>query len=331
MKTNSLTNVKLASLKINGFKDRIETLTTSMVVNGLSKSTIINYNRKLANLSLYFNKLPEHINEKELISYFEKLISETSGNSKSSFKHTVYGFKMYFKVLGLQTSVQLPKIKEESKLPVVLSKKECIMLFAASKNPKHRLLLMMMYSGGFRVSELLGLKWCDIDVNRMVVHIKQSKGKKDRYVPFSNYILDEFINYMQAEIKSEFVFCGKDQVTPLGKTGVRFLLASAVKKSGIIKPRVCSHTLRHSFATHLLEDGLDIISIKELLGHSNIETTLVYLHVADYTKFKKSSPLDSLMNYKVDSDMEIKKDEYMNILKHVVFTQKQIYNQLALF
>ena len=331
MKTSNTTKEKYASEKIIGFRDRIDLLKTNMIINDLSKNTSINYIRKIADLALYFNKLPENINEIELAQYFEKLITESKGSSKSSFKHTVYGMKMYFKVLNIKPIFDFPKIKEENKLPIVLSKNECLMLFNASKNFKHRLLLMLMYSGGFRVSEILSLKWSDIDVNRMTVHIKLAKGRKDRYVPLSNYILHDLLKYLQNEAKGEHVFCGKDRVSPLGKTGVRFLLASAVKHSGIIKQGVCSHTLRHSYATHLLEDGLDIISIKELLGHSKIETTLIYLHIADFQKFKKSSPLDTLMNYKVDESISVQKDRYYSCFKNIIFHQKTIANQLRLF
>ncbi|MBK7667710.1 MAG: tyrosine-type recombinase/integrase [Sphingobacteriaceae bacterium] len=106
---------------------------------------------------------------------------------------------------------------------------------------------------------------------------------------------------------------------------------SAVKNAGITKQGVCLHTLRHSYATHLLEDGLDIISIKELLGHSKIETTLVYLHIVDCQKHKKSSPLDSLMNYKYDSKIEDSKENFLDLLKKVSFNEKNFNSQLRLF
>ena len=331
MKISISTKELYANEKIIGFKNRIQNLKTWMVINDLSPNTIVNYIRKISDLSLYFDKLPEQIKEEEISRYFEKLITQSKGTSKSSFKHTVYGLKIYFKALGLETTIKLPKIKDENKLPIVLSKNECKMLFNGTRNFKHRLILMILYSGGLRVSELLTLHWGDIDVHRMTIHIRQSKGKKDRYVPLSSYILNDLLMYMKNNTKRKYVFYGKDNSIPMGKSGVRFLLKSAVKHAGITKQGVCLHTLRHSYATHLLEDGLDIISIKELLGHSKIETTLVYLHIVDCQKHKKSSPLDSLMNYKYDSKIEDSKENFLDLLKKVSFNEKNFNSQLRLF
>lgn len=331
MKTGVSTKLYYASEKVFGFKEKIEILRTWMIINDLSNNTITNYIRKLADLALYFNKVPEQINQIELSDYFKELITMSAGNSKSSFKHTVYGLKIYFKALGLETSIRLPKIKDENKLPIVLSKNECLMLFNASKNFKHRLILMMMYSGGLRVSELVALNWNDIDVHRMTIHIKQSKGKKDRYVPLSNFILNDLLEYMKHNTQRKYVFYGKEDGIPMGKSGVRFLMISALRHSGITKQGVCLHTLRHSYATHLLEDGLDIVSIKELLGHSKIETTLVYLNIVDCQKNKKSSPLDSLMNYKYDPEIEDSKENFLELLKKVTFNEKNFNSQLRLF
>lgn len=331
MKTVVSTKLHYANQKVRGFEEKIEILRTWMIINDLSNNTITNYIRKLADLALYFNKLPEQISQIELSDYFKELITMPIGSSKSSFKHTVYGLKMYFKALGLETTIRLPKIKDENKLPIVLSKNECLMLFNASKNFKHRLILMMIYSCGLRVSELVALNWNDIDVHRMTIHIKQSKGKKDRYVPLSNFILNDLLEYMKYNTKRKYVFYGIDNGIPMGKSGVRFLMNSALRHSGITKQGVCLHTLRHSYATHLLEDGLDIVSIKELLGHSKIETTLVYLHIVDCQKHKKSSPLDSLMNYQYDPVIEESKENFLDLLKKVSFNEKNFNSQLRLF
>lgn len=331
MKISISTKELYANEKINGFKKRIQYLKTWMVINGLSPNTIVNYIRKISDLSLYFDKLPEQVNEEDISIYFEKLIIQSKGTSKSSFKHTVYGLKTYFKALGEEITIKLPKIKKENKLPIVLSKNECQMLFNGTRNFKHRLILMMMYSGGLRVSELIALHWNDIDVHRMTIHIRQAKGKKDRYVPLSGFILNDLVIYMKNNTKRKYVFYGKDNSIPMGKSGVRFLLQSALRHAGITKQGVCLHTLRHSYATHLLEDGLDIISIKELLGHSKIETTLVYLHVVDCQKQKKNSPLDSLMNYKDDFQMELSKLNFLELLKKIDFNERNFNNQLTLF
>ena len=331
MKKIITTRVNYACLKIDGFNESIEQLKSWMLINGMSDVTMISYARKLADLSIYFNKLPQHINEVELGIYFEYMIKHSQGVSQSEFKHTVYGLKTYYKSIGLETTIKLPRFKEEKKLPVVLSKQECRQLFAASKNVKHRLALMFMYSGGFRVGELLALKWSDIDVNRMAIHIKQAKGKKDRYVPLSSYLLIQLIDYMLVSQKSKYVFYGTENLKPMSKSGIRFLMRSALKNSGIIKKGVCSHTLRHSYATHLLEDGLDIMSIKELLGHVKIETTLIYLHVVDCTKHKKSSPLDALMDYEEKTKLLDYQESYSELIKKINYDIDIESNQLSLF
>ena len=331
MKISILTKELYASEQIAGFKKQIKKFKTWMVINDLSSNTIINYVRKISEISIYFNRLPEQIEVEEISRYFEKLITESKGMSKSSFKHTVYGLKNYFKSLGLETSLKLPRIRDEKKLPMVLSKKECKMLFNGTQNFKHRLILMMLYSAGLRASELLALHWNDIDVHRMTIHIRQSKGRKDRYVPLSAFILNDLLSYMKNNTLRKYLFYGKDYKTSMGKSGVRFLLKSALNRSGITKKGVCLHTLRHSYATHLLEDGLDIISIKELLGHSMIETTLVYLHVVDCRKQKKNSPLDSLMNYKDEMLTESLKENFIELLKKIDFNERNFNNQLKLF
>jgi integrase/recombinase XerD len=113
----------------------------------------------------------------------------------------------------------------------------------------------------------------------MTIHIKRSKGRKDRYVPLAKNIIEPFVQYMSGLQKSEYIFFGDDNRDKMSHTGIMFLLKQAVRRIGINKTGVCLHTLRHIYATHLLEDGLDIISIKELLGHECIQTTLVYLQI----------------------------------------------------
>ena len=293
--------VNEASEKIPGFSLILEELKKSMLVNGLSHNTLVNYSRKLADLSLHFNKLPEYISEEELRDYLSVLILRAKSVSQSEFKHMIYGIRYYFKMTGLTMNVKLPPIKNDKRLPVVLSKQECKVLFSVTKNFKHRIILKFIYSGGLRVGELINIKWSHLDADRMTVLIKRSKGNKDRYVPLSENLLGDLVAYMAIGNKSQYVFSGGCIDKKMSASGIRFLMRKAVKRTGISKEGVCLHTLRHSFATHLLEDGLDIISIKELLGHSRLETTLVYLHVVDQPKHKKISPLDTLLGTREES------------------------------
>ncbi len=196
--------------------------------------------------------------------------------------------------------LQLPSIKREKKLPVVLSREETRRLLAAPKLLKHRVLFGLLYGCGLRCFEARNIQLPDIDFDRKMLHVRQGKGKKDRYVPISSVLCQWLMSYISCENTEVWLFNGR----PVGRAGgdfdarysqrgIQWVVKHAAKQAGIVK-NVSAHTLRHSFATHLLEDGLDIVSIKELLGHSRIETTLVYLHVAHYDRVKTHSPLDTL-------------------------------------
>ena len=331
MRNNIETKLEIACREISGYLQATQMLEQYILINGLSEATFSSYSRKLTDLALYFNKLPEHISEEELREYLTVLIQQAKSNSKTEFKHTVYSMRFYFKMLGKPMTVSLPKIKEDKNLPVVLSKQECLSLIELTKNFKHRLILMFIYGAGLRVRELTNLKWSDINVNRMMIHIKKSKGRRDRYVPLAKSIVADFVQYMLGFNRSEYVFFGPNAIGKMSHSGIRFLLSQAIKRSGINKTGICLHTLRHSYATHLLEDGLDIISIKELLGHERIETTLVYLHVANYTRHQKMSPLDTLYGDVSEEDIDKYKEKYteLSTLKNSRIITNE--NQLNLF
>jgi site-specific recombinase XerD len=201
-------------------------------------------------------------------------------------------------MLGYESkAIKLPKFHKEKKLPVVLNPHECKILFSAPGVLKHRVMLSLIYSAGLRVGELCRLKIADIDSGRMMIHIRQSKYNKDRYLPLSPLILQGLRKYFKMYKPVEWLFNGKDATVPITPRGVQWLVRETIKKTKICKD-VTVHTLRHSYATHLLENGMDIVSIKELLGHERIETTMVYLHVAKPNRTNLFSPFDRL--YKKD-------------------------------
>ncbi|MGM1056735.1 MAG: tyrosine-type recombinase/integrase [Bacteroidota bacterium] len=192
--------------------------------------------------------------------------------------------------------VILPSIERPNKLPVVLSHSEIKQLLKTPKLLKHRLVLAMLYGCGLRCFELRNLQLKDLDFDRKMLHIRQGKGRKDRYVPLSQMQIRGLKKYIAAENPSSWCFTGNDRKgnpVALSTTGVQWIVREARKHSGI-KKEITTHSLRHSYATHLLEMGLDIISVKELLGHSDIQTTLTYLHVAQLGRQKPFSPLERL-------------------------------------
>lgn len=294
LRKKSFTIVEQAIHQVRGFRGLYQELDDKVRLSGQSPSTLNNYARKLAQLSLHFGKLPQYISEKELNKYLAEMARQSKTPSLSDFKFAVYGLRYCYRLLGLNDKlVKLPSIKHSNKLPVVLNYQECKALFNASKLLKHRMLLSLIYSAGLRAREASRLRLADIDSGRMMIHIRQSKYNKDRYVPLSPLILEGLRKYYYACRPMEYLFNGNTPGSPLSVRGMQWALREAVKKCKLQKG-ITLHTLRHSYATHLLEFGMDIITIKELLGHERIQTTLIYLHVAKPNRSNLFSPFDRL-------------------------------------
>ena len=294
LRKKSFTIVEQAIHQVRGFRGLYQELDDKVRLSGQSPSTLTNYARKLAQLSLHFGKLPQHISEKELNQYLAQMARQSKTPSLSDFKFAVYGLRYCYRLLGMNDKlVKLPSIKHSNKLPVVLNYQECKVLFNASELLKHRILLSLIYSAGLRAREVSRLRLADIDSGRMMIHIRQSKYNKDRYVPLSPLILEGLRKYYYACQPVEYLFNGNTPGSPLSVRGMQWALREAVKKCKLQKG-ITLHTLRHSYATHLLEFGMDIITIKELLGHERIQTTLIYLHVAKPNRSNLFSPFDRL-------------------------------------
>jgi integrase/recombinase XerD len=294
LRKKSFTIAEQACHEIHGFSKLYQELQDKVTLSGQTQSTLTNYARKLAHLSLHFGKLPQHISEREINRYLASLARKSRTPSLSDFKFTVYGLRYCYRLLGMNEKVvSLPSIKREKKLPVVLNRSECRALFQAPELLKHRVLLSLMYSAGLRAREVSRLELKDIDSERMMIHIRRSKYNKDRYVPLSPLILEGLRKYYYACQPVQYLFNGNEAGSPLSVRGMQWALRESVKKCKLQKG-ITLHTLRHSYATHLLEEGMDIVTIKELLGHERIETTLVYLHVARPNRSNVFSPFDRL-------------------------------------
>lgn len=196
-----------------------------------------------------------------------------------------------------QKRIQLPQIRRQKDLPIVLNKEEVRTLLQSPKFLKHRLILGMLYGCGLRSYELCNLLQCDIDFERKTVFVKKKKGKTDRYLPLSEHLIRGLKKYLETERPIRYLF--NSQVTkeglpqPITVRAIQWIIKENRSKVGTQK-KFTAHTLRHTYATHLLESGLNIMSLKALLGHAHIETTIIYLHVADTGSSKKFSPLDTL-------------------------------------
>ena len=279
MKKQETTLVQLVCTKVAGFKALHKRLEKKIIVSGKSLSTLNNYMRCIAHLSLYFKCLPTDLDLEQIEEYLLSVKKENKTPSESFFKHTVYGLRFLFRCEGLDDrAIQLPKLKPDNKLPVVLGRSEMKELLKAPVLLKHRVLIGLLYSCGLRCQEARMLLIKDVDFERNMIHFRQSKRRKDRYVPIGMHLSRGLKTYLEAEHPHKWLFNGKDHHEGFSQKGVQWVVRESTKKTGIQK-HVTVHTLRHTYATHLLEDGLDIVSIKELLGHAHIQTTMVYLHL----------------------------------------------------
>lgn len=296
-KKTGLNLVERAVIAVPGFEQVYQKLEQQVALRGQSESTFNNYIRRIASISLHFGRLPEHIDDDELNEYLAGLARDPKSPSRSGFKHMVYGLRYYYRIMGdNKRAIALPELKGDTKLPVILNRGELIELFTAPALLKHRIVLTLIYSAGLRGREVINLKISDVDLERMTIHIRQSKYKKDRILPLSNYMAKGLEKYLQAENPHVWLFNGKQPSSQYSIRGLSWVLRENLKKTSISKA-INLHSLRHSYATHLLEDGLNIVTLKQLLGHADISTTMIYLHTAQCELINPHSPLDSLYGY----------------------------------
>lgn len=234
------------------------------------------------------NLTPERIRAYFLYLVHNHSISETHLNSR------INAVKFYFeKVLKRNRFfVDIPRPKKKQQLPKLLSWEDVKKMIEKTENPKHKLILKLCYGMGLRVSEIVNIEIQHIDSKRMQVLIEQGKGKKDRYVNLPESVLDELKRYYQLYQPKKFLFEGK-LGGPYSIRSTQSIFKQAMNRAGIHKT-VGIHSLRHSYATHLLEYGTDIRYIQELLGHNSIKTTMAYTHVSTAQKAKIKSPLDTM-------------------------------------
>lgn len=295
------TLVEKAIESVEGFEQVYKKLAQQVTLRGQSQSTLNNYIRCIATISLHFGKLPELISDDEINEYLCALALNPKSPSRSNFKHAVYGLRYYFRLIGLnKRAIDLPSLKKDTKLPTILNREELRQLFNAPALLKHKIVLCLIYSAGLRGQEVVNLKISDIDFERKTIHIRQSKFKKDRILPLSGYMAKGLRKYIAAENPHVWLFNGKEPDGRYSVRGLSWVMRETLKKTSI-KKDVNLHSLRHTYATHLLEEGLNIVTLKDLLGHAEISTTMVYLHIAQCPMVKAHSPLDTLYAGRYDN------------------------------
>ncbi len=264
-----------------------------MTVRNLSPATQRSYVHAVAKFGRFFGRSPDKLSLEDVRTFQVHLVA--GGMSWPALNQTVCALRFLYGVTLHQPDLpeRIPHAREPRKLPVVLGADEVVRFLEAVPSLKSRAALTTAYAAGLRASEAASLKVADIDSSRMVIRIEHGKGGRDRYVMLSPQLLGILRTYWRLSRPTHWLFPGRDGDHPIGPTVLHAACRSACAASGLSK-RVTVHTLRHSFATHLLESGTDIRIIQALLGHSNLQTTARYTQVASSTIRGTPSPLDRL-------------------------------------
>jgi len=258
-----------------------------------SPLTIQAYVAAVVRLSRFFGRSPDELDGEQIRCFLLSLIDR--GVSWSLFNQVVCGLHFFYGVT-LGQAGRVPFIafaKQPRRLPAVLSRDEVVRLFAAIADERLRLLLRLAYGCGLRVSEAVGLRIADIDSGRGLLIVRQGKGSKDRLVPLPVQLLEELRGYWRKHRPADWLFPGQDGSGPLHAGTVQRACHRAVLACGFTK-KVSMHTLRHSYATHLLESGTDVVTLQRLLGHRSLSTTVRYTHISEQRLRSVVSPLEQL-------------------------------------
>lgn len=271
-----------------------EKMIRAMELFNLSKNTQRSYLRSVSGLAKHYMKSPDQIT-KEMIEDYFLYLKRDKGRAPNTIGSVISGLRFFYNHVVCQEHLAPNNTfgKKPRKLPTVLTKGQIWKIINAPENKKHRLILMATYSAGLRAGEVIALKPEHIDSQRMLIKVVDGKGRKDRYTLLSEKFLEELRQYYRTYRPKQYLFTSSYKgKASLSYESVREIYNKARKKAGI-KRGAGMHTLRHSFATHLLQDGYDIRKIHVLLGHSLLSTTMIYVHVSHQTLSKIRSPLDS--------------------------------------
>ena len=264
-----------------------------MKLRRFSPKTIACYLACMKGVAKHFRKSPAELGDEEIRAYLYYLM-EVRKVSQSVLVQTYSALKFFFeKTLQKQwNAIRIPRCKQRRKLPGVLTREEVESILSATKNLKHRAILMTIYGAGLRIGEVTRLKVSDIDSGRMLIRVNEGKGLKDRYTLLGERNLEMLRGYWKVYRPLEWLFPGRNASSPVSISAIQRMFKTSLERAGI-KKRASVHTLRHCFATHLLESGTDLYYIQRLLGHKSPGTTSVYLHITGREIGKIKSPIDA--------------------------------------
>lgn len=283
-----------------------ERMRRELVMRKYSPETVRSYLRHNGDLLRFAGCGADEVDNDEVHRYLLHLV-EDRNVSTSTLNQVISALRFqYGRVMGRKFMYDVGRPRKDRRLPVVLSRDEVVRLLAVTRNPKHRTALALIYSSGLRVSEAVGLRPEDIDPERHCILVRSGKGRKDRYTPLSAHALALLRDYVRAYQPEAWLFPGRDGAH-LTERSVQRAFKTGLRRAGVVK-RATVHCLRHSFATHLLEDGVDLRYIQEILGHKSSRTTEIYTHVARGDILKITSPLDRFTSSIEEHRMDAKGD-----------------------
>jgi integrase/recombinase XerD len=268
-------------------------LIREMQLGQLAPRTIKTYVQAVAELAKFFGRSPDQLQLEQVRSYLHHLLAERRLASATCNQQAAGITFFYRRVLG-QSSFDLQmRRKRSGKLPEIYSQEELLRLFQAARNRKHRVLLMTSYAAGLRVSEVTQLQPIHIHSERLLIRVEQGKGRKDRYTLLSPQLLQELRQYWREYRPGTWLFPNQAQTGPMSGDSARGIFYAVRRRAGLKRGRGI-HTLRHCFATHLLEAGVDLRTIQLLMGHRSLNSTAIYLHLTRKRLEQLHSPLDLL-------------------------------------
>lgn len=269
--------------------EELNKLNTELKLRGFSPLTVRNYTFFVKKFLEKTNKEAKDLNNDDVKAYLATMFDT---KSKNTIMLAAASVRFFFGEVLKKELGEIPLPKKDKKLPEVLTKEEVRKLLESTDTAKSRLIVALLYSTGLRVSELVNLKVNDMNLNEKVGWVRKGKGSKDRIFVISDALLEEIKEYLADKGKERIYLFSKDK--PLTTRNIQKIIKGAKKRAGIEK-KATPHTLRHSFATHLLESGTDIRIIQAILGHSSLSTTQIYTHVSSEQLKKVKNPFDSLI------------------------------------
>lgn len=283
----------------NDFNEKIAAdYSNFMKLKGYSYQTQKLYNNHLKRFISFLDKDLNKVDNDDIKRYLLYLV-EAGNQSKSFIDQAVSVIKLLYKEIlpEIDISINIPRPKKDSRLPSVLSQSEVSQILQATNNEKHKTILFLIYSAGLRVGEVVRLKPEDIDSKRMLIRVRKGKGAKDRYTLLSQVALEQLRKYYKLYKPETWLFTSSKPGDHITERSVQRVFENCCRKAQINKDATV-HTLRHSFATHLLESGVDLRYIQELLGHASTKTTEIYTHVTQKNISEILSPLDKIVGMK---------------------------------